>query len=262
MKTFCLLIATAALAAGCHTSKPERKAQQSAATRAEITASHGFVPLTEEIPAPKDEPRVVNPGPPPSDAIILFDGKDLSQWRGAKPNEPAKWKIADGYMEVNGTGAISTKREFGDCQLHLEWATPEEVKGEGQGRGNSGVFLQSRYELQVLDSWNNKTYFHGQAGAIYKEYAPLVNVSRKPGEWQTYDVVYHAPRFDAKGGVEKAATITVLQNGVLVQNNVEIKGHTAHAGVHKYEAHPLKQPLMLQDHHNPVRFRNIWMREL
>jgi len=262
MRNFCSLIATAALATGCHTPKAEKKAEQQAATQVAPARGQPFVPLTEEIPAPKQEPRMVDPGPPPSDATILFDGKDLSQWRGAKPNEPAKWKLGDGFMEVNGTGPISTKQEFGDCQLHVEWATPAEVKGEGQGRGNSGVFLQSRYELQVLDSWNNKTYFHGQAGSIYKEYAPLVNVSRKPGEWQTYDVIYHAPRFDSNGGVEKAATITVLQNGVLVQDNVEIKGHTAHVGVHKYESHPLKQPLMLQDHHNPVRYRNIWIRQL
>jgi hypothetical protein len=122
--------------------------------------------------------------------------------------------------------------------------------------------LQGRYEVQVLDSYVNKTYFHGQAGSVYKEYAPLVNVCRKPGEWQIYDIIFHAPRFDAKGGVEKPATVTVLQNGVLVQDNVEIKGRTAHTGVHKYEAHPLKQPLALQDHHNPVRYRNIWIREL
>src|SRR5262245_23721565 len=198
-----------------------------------------------EILPPKDEPRVVDAGPPPSDAIVLFDGKDLSEWDGARKG-PARWLVKDGIATVNGTGNIATKREFGDCQLHVEWATPAEVKGEGQGRGNSGVFLQSRYELQVLDSYNNKTYYHGQAGSIYKEYAPLVNASRKPGEWQAYDVIYHAPRFDAKGGVEKAATITVLHNGVLVQDNVEIKGHTAHAGVHKYQPHPLKQPLMLQ----------------
>jgi hypothetical protein len=256
-----LIITAALLGSGCNTTTSTQKAKTEAKAEAKENPGHSFVPLTAEVPPPKDEPKTIDPGPPPSDAIVLFDGKDLSQWKSEKGGD-AQWKVMDGYMQVNNTGNIATKQEFGDCQLHVEWATPSEVKGEGQGRGNSGVFLQSRYELQVLDSYNNKTYFHGQAGSIYKEYAPLVNASRKPGEWQTYDVIYHAPHFDANGGVEKAATITVLHNGVLVQYNVEIKGHTAHAGVHKYQAHPLKQPLMLQDHHNPVRFRNIWIREL
>lgn len=254
-----MLIATAALSAGCHTTRSTAPRQ---AEKPKENPGTAFVPLTAEIPAPKEEPRVIDPGPPPSDAIILFDGKNLSKWKGAKPGQPARWKVENGYMEVNGTGAISTKQGFGDCQLHVEWATPAEVKGEGQGRGNSGVFLQGRYELQVLDSYNNKTYYHGQAGAIYKEYAPLVNACRKPGEWQTYDVIYHAPKFDENGNVLKAARITVLQNGVLVQDNVEIKGHTANVGVHKYQSHGPKEPLILQDHHNPVRFRNIWIREL
>ena len=214
-----------------------------------------------EIPPPKDEPRVIEPGPPPSDAIVLFNGKDLSQWKG-EGNGPAKWEVQDGVATVNGTGSISTKQEFGDCQLHVEWATPEKVEGEGQGRGNSGIILQGRYEVQVLDSYINKTYYHGQAGSVYKQYAPLVNACRKPGEWQTYDIIFHAPRFDADGKLEKPATVTVLQNGVLVQDHVEIKGSTGPAGAPKYRAHPLKQSLVLQDHHNPVRFRNIWIREL
>lgn len=216
--------------------------------------------LSGEIPPPKEEPRVIEPGPPPSDAIVLFDGKDLSQWNGEKG--AAKWEIRDGVATVNGTGSISTKQEFGDCQLHVEWATPEKVEGEGQGRGNSGIILQGRYELQVLDSYINKTYYHGQAGAIYKQYAPLVNACRKPGEWQTYDVIFHAPRFGADGKLEKPGTVTVLQNGVLVQDHVEIKGSTGPAGAPRYHAHPLKQSLVLQDHHNPVRYRNIWIREL
>lgn len=215
-----------------------------------------------EIPPPKDEPRIMEPGPPPSDAIVLFDGKDLSQWKSDKDGGPARWEIKDGAMTVNGTGGISTKQGFGDCQLHLEWATPSEVKGEGQGRGNSGVFLQGRYELQVLDSFNNKTYYHGQAGAMYKQYAPLVNACRKPGEWQSYDIIYRAPRFDEDGKLLHSATITVLQNGILVQDHVEIKGGTANRGAPKYEAHRPKEPLALQDHHNPVRYRNIWIREL
>jgi hypothetical protein len=214
-----------------------------------------------EIPPPKDEPRVIEPGPPPSDAIVLFDGKDLSQWKGENSG-PAKWEVQDGVATVNGTGSISTKQEFGDCQLHVEWATPEKVEGEGQGRGNSGIILQGRYEVQVLDSYINKTYYHGQAGSVYKQYAPLVNACRKPGEWQTYDIIFHAPRFDADGKLEKPGTVTVLQNGVLIQDNVEIKGSTGPAGAPKYRAHPLKQSLVLQDHHNPVRFRNIWIREL
>ncbi len=214
-----------------------------------------------EIPPPKDEPRVIEAGPPPSDAIMLFDGKDLSAWEGGKKG-PAKWAVADGVVTINGTGNISTKREFGDCQLHVEWATPSEVKGDGQGRGNSGILLQGRYEVQVLDSYENKTYFHGQAGAIYKQYAPLVNACRKPGEWQTYDIIFHAPRFDESKKLTKPATVTVLQNGVLVQDHVEIKGVTSFVGAPHYEAHPLKQPLVLQDHHNPVRYRNIWIREL
>jgi hypothetical protein len=163
---------------------------------------------------------------------------------------------------VNGTGSIATKQAFGDCQLHVEWASPAEVNGEGQGRGNSGIYLQGRYEVQVLDSYHNQTYYHGQAGSIYKQYAPLVNVCRKPGEWQAYDIIYHAPRFDGGGKLQKPATVTVLQNGVLVQDHVEIKGGTSYKGAPKYEAHPLKQPLALQDHHNPVRYCNIWIREL
>jgi hypothetical protein len=208
----------------------------------------------------EDEPRVVNPGPPPADAIVLFDGTDLSQWR-SEGGGAAGWEVKDGVATVNGSGDIVTKQPFGDCQLHIEWATPVEVTGEGQGRGNSGVIIQGRYELQVLDSYQNKTYFNGQAGAVYSQYAPLVNVSRKPGEWQSYDVIFHAPRFDENGKLSKPATITVLQNGVLVQDNVEIKGPTANQPT-KYEAHPLKQPLVLQDHGNPVRYRNIWIREL
>jgi hypothetical protein len=208
----------------------------------------------------EDEPRVVNPGPPPADAILLFDGRDLSQWQ-SEHGGPARWEVKDGVAIVNGTGGILTKQPFGDCQLHIEWATPAEVKGEGQGRGNSGVIFQGRYELQILDSYQNKTYFNGQAGALYSQYAPLVNVSRKPGEWQSYDVIFHAPRFDESGKVLKTGTMTVLQNGVLVQDHVEIKGPTAQQPT-KYEPHPLKQSLVLQDHGNPIRFRNIWIREL
>lgn len=239
-----------------------------------------------EIPPPKDEPKVINAGPPPSDAIILFDGNDLSKWVGKDGGE-AKWEIQreaqkvtkpskgaeslrrssvsphiiNGVAIVNGTGSISTKESFGDCQLHVEWATPAVVKGEGQGRGNSGIYIQGRYEVQVLDSYNNKTYFHGQAGSVYKQHAPLVNACRPPGEWQTYDIIFHAPRFDGDKLVTPAR-VTVLHNGVLVQDNTEILGTSSHIGDPHYEPHPLKQPLQLQDHNNPVRYRNIWIRPL
>jgi hypothetical protein len=214
-----------------------------------------------EVPEPTTEPKVIQPGSPPSDAVVLFDGKDISKWVNAK-NEPAKWEVRDGAMVVNGTGSIHTKDEFGDCQLHLEWASPSEVKGEGQGRGNSGVYLQGRYEVQILDSYNNKTYFHGQAGAVYKQYAPLVNACRKPGEWQTYDIIFHAPRFGEDGSIVQKARVTVLHNGVLIQDNVEILGATGPAGEPAYEKHPADQPITLQDHGNPVRYRNIWIRPL
>jgi len=227
-----------------------------------LVAVAGLAAQEGEIAPPKDEPRGVDPGPPPSDAIVLFNGKDLSQWKSDKDGGPAKWQIKDGAAIVNGTGGISTKRSFGDCQLHIEWATPAEVKGEGQGRGNSGIFLQGRYEIQILDSFTNKTYFHGQAGAVYKQYAPLVNACRRPGQWQAYDIVYHAPRFDEAGKLLKPGTVTLLQNGVLIQDDVQILGGTANKGGPKYAAHPLKLPLALQDHKNPVRFRNIWIREL
>ena len=218
--------------------------------------------LSARIAAAADsEPRVIQPGPPPSDAIVLFNGQDLLQWRSDKTGGDAKWAIADGAATVNGTGSISTKQAFGDMQLHLEWATPAEVKGDGQGRGNSGIILQGRYEVQVLDSYQNKTYFDGQAGAVYHQSPPLVNACRKPGEWQTYDIIFHAPRFAADGQLEKPGDVTVLQNGVLVQDHTEIKGGT-HAAKPAYKAHPLKQPLTLQDHKNPVRYRNIWVREL
>ncbi|MEW5900336.1 MAG: DUF1080 domain-containing protein [Acidobacteriota bacterium] len=200
--------------------------------------------------------------PAPSDAVVLFDGKDLSQWEDGKAG-PAKWKVESGYMEVVAkTGSIRTKRGFGDCQLHVEWATPAAVSGEGQGRGNSGVFLMDIYEVQVLDSYENQTYADGMAAAIYGQYPPLVNACRKPGEWQSFDINFHRPRFDAEGKAVSPARMTVFHNGVLVHDNVELTGPTAHKARPPYKAHADKLPISLQDHGNPTRYRNIWLREL
>jgi len=203
------------------------------------------------------------PGTPPADAVVLFDGKDLSKWQAKEGGGPAKWKVENGYFEVvKGTGYISTRQGFGDCQLHVEWAAPSPAVGEDQDRGNSGVFLMDKYEVQVLDSYNSKTYPDGQAAAVYGQYPPLVNACRPPGQWQTYDIIFHGPRFDKSGKLLRPARATVLHNGVLVQDNVELTGPTAHKERPPYEAHPEKMPLSLQDHGHPVRFRNIWIREL
>jgi hypothetical protein len=205
-------------------------------------------------------PPVVEPGPPPADSVVLFDGKSLQAWAGAKGAE-AGWAIEDGAMVVNGTGGIQTKQAFGSCQLHLEWAAPANVAGQGQGRGNSGVFLMSRYEVQVLDSFDNKTYADGQAASVYGQNPPLVNACRKPGEWQTYDIIFHRPKF-ADGKLVAPATVTVLHNGILVQDHFAIRGGTAHKAEAKYSPHADTAPLSLQDHGNPVRYRNIWLRPL
>ena len=216
-------------------------------------------------------PPVVDPGTPstqdspgraPSDAVVLFDGKDLSKW-AHKDGSAAKWKVENGYAEVVAkTGYIYTREAFGDCQLHVEFAEPVPPKGESQERGNSGVFLMGFYEIQVLDSYENKTYADGQASAVYGQYPPLVNASRPPGQWQSYDIVFHGPRFAKDGKLLRPARITVFHNGVLVQDNVELTGPTAHGERPPYKAHPEKLPLGLQDHDNPVRYRNIWIREL
>ena len=212
-------------------------------------------------------PPVVKPGPagapvgPPADAIVLFDGKDLSGWRSN--GAPAKWKVENGYLEVvAGAGAIETAQGFGDVQLHVEWMTPNPPKGSDQDRGNSGVFLMGRYEVQVLDSYGNVTYPDGQASAIYGQYPPLVNASRAPGEWQVYDIVFHRPRFATDGTLQRPATFTVFHNGVLVQDHVTLTGPTAHQRRPPYAAHPDRLPLSLQDHEHPVRYRNIWIRDL
>ncbi|MGO8807939.1 MAG: DUF1080 domain-containing protein [Candidatus Sulfotelmatobacter sp.] len=202
------------------------------------------------------------PGRPPSDAMVLFDGKDLSHWAG-EDGQPAKWRVADGYMEVvRHSGYIHTRQPFGDCQVHVEFAEPVPPVGESQERGNSGVFLMGLYEIQVLDSYQNKTYADGQASAVYGQFSPQVNASRAPGEWQTYDIIFHGPRFDKDGKVLRPARVTALHNGVLVQDNVELSGPTAHHERPPYKLTPDKLPLSLQDHGNPVRFRNIWIREL
>jgi len=210
------------------------------------------------------------PGQPPSDAIVLFDGTNLDAWEPVRP-DGAPWKIEDGAMVVVPNPQPCdqrTKRAFGDVQLHLEWRTPAGATGRGQDRGNSGVFFMGLYELQVLDSFDNPTYVNGQAGAVYKEHAPLVNASRPSGEWQTYDVVFLAPRFGPDGAVLKPARMTVLQNGVLVQHDVALTGPTPNGPTfHRstlppYAAHPARLPLVLQDHRHPVAFRNIWIREL
>ncbi|HEY7817349.1 MAG TPA: DUF1080 domain-containing protein, partial [Vicinamibacteria bacterium] len=181
----------------------------------------------------------------------------LTEWRDPK------WKLDGGAVTVVAqAGSLVTRREFGDVQLHIEWRTPAKVEGEGQGRGNSGIFLMERYEVQVLDSYENATYVNGQAGAIYKQHAPMVNASRAPGEWQSYDIVFMAPRFRADGTLERSATFTVFHNGVLIQNHVEVKGTTTNIGMATYKAHPSKAPLSLQDHDNPVSYRHIWVREL
>ena len=204
------------------------------------------------------EPAAVDPGQPggpPSDAIVLFDGKSLDAWEGGD-----KWIIEDSVATA-AKGSITSKQKFGDCQLHVEFATPAEVKGEGQGRGNSGIYLMNRYELQVLDSFGNKTYFDGQCASIYKEQPPTINACRRPGEWQTYDVLFSSPHFAEDGTVKTPAYVTVLHNGVLVHNHFELLGSTSFTEPAKYDKHGDKEPISIQFHNNPVRFRNIWIRE-
>jgi hypothetical protein len=214
----------------------------------------------------RPNPPVVTPGAenylPPSDAVVLFDGTGLAAWQSTKDGSDAKWKVENGYMEVvSKAGDIQTRQGFGSCQLHIEWACPQAVSGSDQGRGNSGVFLMGKYEVQVLDCYENVTYADGQTAAIYAQKPPLFNACRKPGQWQTYDIIFHAPKFEGQT-VVKPGTITVLHNGVLVQDYWEIKGSTRHNTPAVYEPHADTLPLRLQDHGNPVRFRNIWIRPL
>ncbi len=197
----------------------------------------------------------------PSDAIILFDGTGLSEWVDSKGN-PSKWISENGYMEaVKDAGSILTNQEFGSCQLHIEWATPTTITGSSQDRGNSGVYLMNQYEIQILDSYNNNTYPAGMAASVYGMNPPMVNASRAPGEWQSYDIIFRRPIFQ-DGNIVKPAVVTVFHNGVLVQDHFEIIGYTAYKKVPKYADHAGKLPISLQDHGNPIRFRNIWIREL
>jgi len=207
-------------------------------------------------------PDQKNPLPPPSDAIVLFSGRDLSHWENAQGG-PAGWKREKGYFEVvPGAGPIRTVRGFGDVQLHMEWSTPFPPEGKDQDRGNSGVFLMGRYEVQILDSWANPTYPDGQAGAIYGQYPPMVDASRPAGDWQLYDIVFHRPRFGADGQLISPARMTVFHNGVLIHHDVVLTGPTGHQRRPPYQAHADRLPIMLQDHQHAVRFRNVWVREL
>lgn len=212
------------------------------------------------------EPPVVEPGhystEPPSDATILFDGTSFNNWESAGDGSSVDWTLEDGHMTVMpGTGDIKTRQNFTDLQLHVEWRAPEVIDGDGQGRGNSGIFLMERYEVQVLDNWNNRTYSNGMAGSIYKQHIPLANPAKRPGEWQAYDIYFKAPRFDDNGNIDEPARITVVLNGVLVQNNVEIFGNTVYRGAPSYETHG-PAAIRLQDHSDLVSYRNIWVREL
>jgi Domain of Unknown Function (DUF1080) len=224
----------------------------------------------------RPHPREVTPGAqagqPPSDAIVLFDGKDLSHWTkgrthltGTEPfhgTEKPEWKLENGYVEVvPGKGDIASRETFGDCQVHVEWAPPADAAGSSQGRGNSGVFMQARYEIEILDSYKNPTYADGEAGAIYGQWPPLVNPSRKPGEWETYDAVFEAPKFEG-GKLVKPAYLTLFMNGVLMHNRKELMSPTKHAALDHYAPQPAEDVIVLQNHGNPVRFRNIWVRRL
>ncbi len=239
------------------------------AVTAVIAQTDGPMPMKPEMTEIWDpEIPLVKPGETPmdapSDAIVLFDGVDIGrEWTDGKGGEP-EWKIEDGCITVvKGKGIIKTKRVFQDFQLHIEWRSPAEVKGNSQGRGNSGVFLQERYELQVLDSYDNRTYRNGQAASIYKQYPPLVNACKAPGEWQVYDVIYTAPRFNDDGTYFTPPRVTVLHNGVLVLNNVSVRGPTEYIGIPEYSVKKHGPgSIMLQDHGDPVSFRNIWIREL
>ncbi|MFH1719858.1 MAG: DUF1080 domain-containing protein [Planctomycetota bacterium] len=259
-------ICASAILAGCAT---QETAKKTAPTQYVETDTGKWLVHDVNRPAPP----IITPGTAstpteagkaPSDAVVLFDGADLAEWTDTKGN-PSKWIMGDGYMEsVKGSGYIQTKQKFGSCQLHVEFATPSTVKGTSQGRGNSGVFLMNTYEVQVLDSYDNKTYPDGQCAALYGRAVPLANACRKPGQWQSYDIIFHRPIFKGNKVVRKA-TFTVIHNGVVVQDHVVLQGGTGWINPHAvtdYNPHEDKLPISLQDHGNPVRFRNIWIREL
>ena len=263
-----LLLLPLTLLVACTPSPPASQPGQAAV---EADPSRGWDranqdPVATELWEPV--PPKVTPGEgsaPPSDAIVLFDGTDFSHWVSAQDSGAVAWTLdsAARCMTVKaGTGAIRTRQGFGSMQLHLEFRPPAEVQGEGQGRGNSGVFLMGRYELQILDSYESRTYSNGQAGSIYKQYAPLVNASRGPGQWQRYDIIFMAPVWGESGRILRPATVTALHNGVLIQNDVALLGPTQYRGQAAYQPHAGELPLRLQDHGNPTSFRNIWVRKL
>lgn len=252
MKLLCALIASA-IVAGWVT--PTRLSAQDPAR----WLAHDLARQRPPIVTPRESPASV---PAPPDAVQLFDGSDLSKWRDAEGG-PARWKIEKGELiSVANSGYLYTADTFGDCQLHVEWSAPLPAMGRSQARGNSGVFLMGLYEVQVLDSYENETYADGQAAAIYGQYPPLVNACLPPGQWQNYEIVFHRPRFREDGTLLQAARMTVLHNGILVQDNVELWGPTTWLQNRPYEKHPDRLPISLQDHGNPVRFRNIWLRQL
>ena len=243
-----------------------QKSQENSSSTIEATNTGPEPTKPEETEVWEPQPKIITPvydNSAPSDAIVLFDGAHLKQWESSKDGTKAQWTLNDdGSMTVNpGTGDIQTKESFGSIQLHIEWRTPEVTVSEGQGRGNSGIFFQDRYEIQILDNFRNKTYANGQAGSVYKQTSPLVNASRKNGEWQSYDIIFNAPEFNGSGEKIKSGHFTVFHNGVLIQNHTEILGTTEYIGWPKNDAHG-KAPIKLQDHSNLISYRNIWLREL